>query len=40
MDYQPAILAFLPEDKDRNALLGRVEGAIAERYGSRHPTSR
>ncbi|MFB6871634.1 cysteine hydrolase family protein [Streptomyces sp. NPDC056323] len=30
MDYQPAILAFLPEDKDRNALLGRVEGAIAD----------
>ncbi|MFG2799422.1 cysteine hydrolase family protein [Streptomyces pseudovenezuelae] len=30
MDYQPAILAFVPEGEDRNALLGRVEGAIAE----------
>lgn len=29
MDYQPAILAFLPEGGDRNTLLGRVEGAIA-----------
>ncbi|WP_369387491.1 cysteine hydrolase family protein [Streptomyces sp. CG1] len=28
MDYQPAILALLPEG-DGNALLGRVEGAIA-----------
>ncbi|MEV5283574.1 cysteine hydrolase [Streptomyces sp. NPDC051994] len=30
MDYQPAILAALPDDGDRNALLGRVEGAIAD----------
>ncbi|MFD7020865.1 cysteine hydrolase family protein [Streptomyces sp. NPDC059928] len=30
MDYQPAILAALPESGDRNALLGRVEGAIAD----------
>ncbi|MGY0058736.1 cysteine hydrolase [Streptomyces sp. LZ34] len=30
MDYQPAILAVLPEDADREALLGRVEGAIAD----------
>ncbi|WP_406158460.1 cysteine hydrolase family protein [Streptomyces canus] len=30
MDYQPAILAFVPEGEDRNALLGRVEGAIAD----------
>lgn len=30
MDYQPAILAFVPEGGDRNALLGRVEGAIAD----------
>ncbi|MYW05206.1 cysteine hydrolase [Streptomyces sp. SID3343] len=30
MDYQPAILAFVPEGKDRDALLGRVEGAIAD----------
>ncbi|MGW2522563.1 cysteine hydrolase family protein [Streptomyces sp. NPDC001617] len=30
MDYQPAILAALPEGGDRNALLGRVEGAIAD----------
>jgi nicotinamidase-related amidase len=30
MDYQPAILALVPEGKDRNALLGRVEGAIAD----------
>lgn len=29
MDYQPAILAALPEGGDHNALLGRVEGAIA-----------
>ncbi|MES9510362.1 cysteine hydrolase [Streptomyces sp. NPDC000609] len=30
MDYQPAILAVVPEGEDRNALLGRVEGAIAD----------
>ncbi|MFE0759629.1 cysteine hydrolase family protein [Streptomyces smyrnaeus] len=30
MDHQPAILAFGPEGEDRNALLGRVEGAIAD----------
>ncbi|KMS80597.1 isochorismatase [Streptomyces leeuwenhoekii] len=30
MDYQPAILALVPEGEDRNALLGRVEGAIAD----------
>ncbi|MEU8547181.1 cysteine hydrolase [Streptomyces roseoverticillatus] len=30
MDYQPAILAALPEAVDREALLGRVEGAIAD----------
>ncbi|KUL48526.1 MULTISPECIES: cysteine hydrolase family protein [Streptomyces] len=30
MDYQPAILAFVPEGEDRNALLGRVEGAVAD----------
>ncbi|MEU1782198.1 cysteine hydrolase [Streptomyces abikoensis] len=30
MDFQPAILAALPEDKDREALLGRVEGAISD----------
>ncbi|MGV9899945.1 cysteine hydrolase family protein, partial [Streptomyces tendae] len=30
MDYQPAVLAFVPEGEDRNALLGRVEGAIAD----------
>jgi nicotinamidase-related amidase len=30
MDYQPAILAVLPEDGVREALLGRVEGAIAD----------
>ncbi|MBT2488103.1 cysteine hydrolase [Streptomyces sp. ISL-96] len=29
MDYQPAILALLPEGGDCEALLGRVEGAIA-----------
>ncbi|MDJ0346447.1 hypothetical protein QMK19_33345 [Streptomyces sp. H10-C2] len=29
MDYQPAALAFLPEGGDREALLARVEGAIA-----------
>ncbi|MGW0882655.1 cysteine hydrolase family protein [Streptomyces sp. NPDC002671] len=30
MDYQPAILAALPEGGDREALLGRMEGAIAD----------
>ncbi|MFI9724038.1 cysteine hydrolase family protein [Streptomyces sp. NPDC052396] len=30
MDYQPAILAFVPEGEDRDALLGRVAGAIAD----------
>ncbi|GAA2279907.1 cysteine hydrolase [Kitasatospora cystarginea] len=30
MDCQPAILAALPEDGDREALLGRMEGAIAD----------
>ncbi|MGW1408987.1 cysteine hydrolase family protein [Streptomyces sp. NPDC002403] len=30
MDYQPAILAALPEGEDREALLGRVEGAVAD----------
>ncbi|MFC4517088.1 cysteine hydrolase family protein [Streptomyces ehimensis] len=30
MDFQPAILAALPESGDREALLGRVEGAIAD----------
>ncbi|TDC68326.1 cysteine hydrolase family protein [Streptomyces hainanensis] len=30
MDHQPAILASLPEDRDRDALLGRVAGAIAD----------
>ncbi|WP_371583893.1 cysteine hydrolase [Streptomyces sp. NBC_01314] len=30
MDYQPTILAVLPEDGDRNALLSRVERAIAD----------
>ncbi|MFJ1549525.1 cysteine hydrolase family protein [Streptomyces sp. NPDC088246] len=30
MDYQPAILALLPEGGDCEALLGRVEGAIAD----------
>ncbi|MFI6457325.1 cysteine hydrolase family protein [Streptosporangium amethystogenes] len=30
MDYQPGILALLPEGGDREALLGRVEGAIAD----------
>ncbi|MEV5510849.1 cysteine hydrolase family protein [Streptomyces orinoci] len=30
MDCQPAILAFVPAGEDRNALLGRVEGAIAD----------
>ncbi|MCX4538804.1 cysteine hydrolase (plasmid) [Streptomyces sp. NBC_00841] len=30
MDYQPAILALLPESGDCEALLGRVEGAIAD----------
>ncbi|MFC9622991.1 cysteine hydrolase family protein [Streptomyces sp. NPDC056930] len=30
MDYQPAILALLPQDGDCDALLGRVEGAIAD----------
>nr|WSX54464.1 cysteine hydrolase [Streptomyces sp. NBC_00974] len=30
MDYQPAVLAPLPETEDREALLARVEGAIAD----------
>ncbi|MGW1090032.1 cysteine hydrolase family protein [Streptomyces sp. NPDC002596] len=30
MDYQPAILALLSESGDCEALLGRVEGAIAD----------
>ncbi|MEV7238789.1 cysteine hydrolase [Streptomyces sp. NPDC051020] len=30
MDYQPATLAALPEGGDREALLGRVERAIAD----------
>ncbi|WP_331726086.1 cysteine hydrolase [Streptomyces sp. NBC_01012] len=30
MDYQPAVLAVLPEDGDRKALLDRVAGAIAD----------
>ncbi|MGW3044038.1 cysteine hydrolase family protein [Kitasatospora sp. NPDC001159] len=30
VDYQPAILAVLPGNGDREALLGRVEGAIAD----------
>ncbi|MFG2560537.1 cysteine hydrolase family protein [Streptomyces sp. NPDC048496] len=30
MDYQPAILAALAEGGDREALLGRMEGAIAD----------
>ncbi|MER8088857.1 cysteine hydrolase [Streptomyces sp. NPDC094048] len=30
MDYQPAMLALLPEGGDREALLGRMEGAIAD----------
>ncbi|WP_308363814.1 MULTISPECIES: cysteine hydrolase [unclassified Streptomyces] len=30
MDCQPAILALLPEGGDSKALLGRVEGAIAD----------
>ncbi|MET8624371.1 cysteine hydrolase [Kitasatospora sp. NPDC004669] len=30
VDYQPAILAVLPEGGGREALLGRVEGAIAD----------
>ncbi|SFX61475.1 cysteine hydrolase [Streptomyces atratus] len=30
LDYQPAILAALPEGGDCEALLGRVEGAIAD----------
>ncbi|MGW1550781.1 cysteine hydrolase family protein [Streptomyces sp. NPDC002346] len=30
MDYQPAILALLSESEDCEALLGRVEGAIAD----------
>ncbi|WP_108989993.1 cysteine hydrolase [Streptomyces coelicoflavus] len=30
LDHQPAILAFVPEGEARNALLGRVEGAIAD----------
>jgi hypothetical protein len=34
MDYQPAILAFVPEGEDRNVLLGAVEA------GYRGPTGR
>ncbi len=30
MDHQPAIPASLPEGGDRNALLGRLEGVIAD----------
>ncbi|MFF2410533.1 cysteine hydrolase family protein [Streptomyces sp. NPDC058092] len=30
MDYQPGILALLPEGGDCEALIGRVEGAIAD----------
>ncbi|MGW0769097.1 cysteine hydrolase family protein [Streptomyces sp. NPDC002676] len=30
IDYQPAIVAALPEGGDREALLGRMEGAIAD----------
>ncbi|MEU9624356.1 MULTISPECIES: cysteine hydrolase [unclassified Streptomyces] len=30
MDYQPVILAVLPEGGERDALLDRVEGAIAD----------
>ncbi len=30
MDFQPAMLAALPEGGDRGALLGRMEGAIAD----------
>ncbi len=30
MDYQSTTLASLPGDEDRDALLGRVEGAIAD----------
>jgi nicotinamidase-related amidase len=30
MDYQPAILAVLPEDGNRKALLDRMQGAIAD----------
>lgn len=30
MDYQPAVLAHLPEGLDREALLARVAGAIAD----------
>ncbi|MCZ4103299.1 cysteine hydrolase [Streptomyces sp. So13.3] len=30
LDCQPAILAALPEDGDREALLGRIAGAIAD----------
>jgi nicotinamidase-related amidase len=30
MDCQPAILALLPEGRDREALLARLEGAIAD----------
>ncbi|MEV6140082.1 cysteine hydrolase [Nocardia sp. NPDC051990] len=30
MDYQPAVLAVLPKDRDCEALLGRMEGAIAD----------
>lgn len=30
MDFQPAILAALPDGADREALLGRVAGAVAD----------
>ena len=41
MDYQPSILAALPEDGDREALLGRMEGAIADvRATGAHPVGR
>ncbi|MEU9046971.1 MULTISPECIES: cysteine hydrolase [unclassified Kitasatospora] len=30
LDCQPAVLAALPEDRDREALLGRLAGAIAD----------
>ncbi|WP_254898111.1 cysteine hydrolase family protein [Kitasatospora sp. NA04385] len=30
LDYQPATLAFVPEGEDRDSLLGRVAGAVAD----------
>ncbi|WP_129842877.1 cysteine hydrolase [Streptomyces sp. RFCAC02] len=33
MDYQPAVLAALPEGGDREALIGRAERAVAEVRG-------